>query len=286
MRGAGSFIDRFPGFFEIAAGSTIALTFRYVLFAGLAWLFAYVVFRRRWFHRKVVQRLPKSADIRREIGYSALSLLIFGLVGAATIAISRLGWTRMYWRIDEHGWGWFWASIGLTILLHDAWFYWTHRLMHHRRLFRPFHRVHHLSHNPTPWAAYAFNPAEAVVQAAIFPLAAVVMPLHPLAFVVFMLWQIAFNIAGHTGYEFHPRWLMDSWLGKVLNTPTNHAMHHEKMQGNFGLYFNVWDRLMGTNHADYEARFREVTSRPSGGRAGHADTAQQPSPADPARKSA
>ena len=43
--------------------------------------------------------------------------------------------------------------------------------------------------------------------------------------------------------------------GKILNTTTNHAMHHEKMRGNYGLYFNVWDRLMGTNHAEYEERF-------------------------------
>lgn len=44
-----------------------------------------------------------------------------------------------------------------------------------------------------------------------------------------------------------------------LNTPTNHAMHHEKLRGNYGLYFNVWDRLLGTNHSDYEKRFCEVT---------------------------
>ena len=61
--------------------------------------------------------------------------------------------------------------------------------------------------------------------------------------------------------SFHPRWLMNSPLRFVLNTPTNHVMHHEKMRGNYGLYFNVWDRLMGTNHPDYESRFREVTSR-------------------------
>lgn len=35
-----------------------------------------------------------------------------------------------------------------------------------------------------------------------------------------------------------------------------------ELKGNYGLYFNVWDRLMGTNHPDYEARFREVTTRP------------------------
>jgi sterol desaturase/sphingolipid hydroxylase (fatty acid hydroxylase superfamily) len=165
--------------------------------------------------------------------------------------------------VSEHGWPWFWLSIACTILLHDAYFYWTHRLMHHPKLFRYFHRVHHLSHNPTPWASYAFSPLEAVVQAGIFPLAAIVMPLHPIAFALFMGWQIMFNVAGHTGYEIYPRWLMDSWLRYILNTPTNHAMHHETLRGNYGIYFNIWDRLMGTNQANYEERFREVTSRRS-----------------------
>ena len=57
---------------------------------------------------------------------------------------------------------------------------------------------------------------------------------------------------------------MKTPLKWVLNTPTNHIMHHETLRGNYGLYFNVWDRLMGTNHANYEARFEEVTSRSSG----------------------
>ena len=59
------------------------------------------------------------------------------------------------------------------------------------------------------------------------------------------------------------RGLMNSWLRRILNTPTNHIMHHEKLRGNYGLYFNIWDRLMGTNHEDYEKRFHEVTSRPA-----------------------
>jgi len=50
-------------------------------------------------------------------------------------------------------------------------------------------------------------------------------------------------------------------LGRFINTPTNHAMHHEFIRGNYGLYFNYWDRLMGINHAQYEQRFAEVTSR-------------------------
>ncbi len=254
-------LERLPGFAGLASGMTIDVALRYFAFAGAAWLLGYALFKRRWMHRKIVPSHPPSSEMAREIRWSLLTVVIFGMVGALTITAARHGWTQIYWRIDERGWGWFVASIALTILLHDTYFYWTHRLMHHPRLFRIVHRVHHESRNPTPWASYAFGPIEAFVQAGIFPFAVTVMPIHPLAFMLFMFWQITFNVLGHTGYEFHPRRLMDSWLRRVLNTPTNHVMHHETLRGNFGLYFNIWDRLMRTNHADYEERFREVTRR-------------------------
>jgi sterol desaturase/sphingolipid hydroxylase (fatty acid hydroxylase superfamily) len=250
-------------FLERSAFMTLEVGIRYFLFAGLAWALAYWLFRNRWLHRKIIARFPASSEVRRELGYSLLTLVIFGMVGAGTIAASRAGYTQMYWKIPAHGGGWFFGSVACAIVLHDTYFYWTHRMMHLRRLFPIFHRVHHLSTNPSPWAAYSFAPAEAVVEAGIFPVVAMAMPIHPAAFGLVMLWQIVFNVAGHTGFEFHPRWLMNTPLRFILNTPTNHVMHHEKMRGNYGLYFNVWDRLMGTNHLDYESRFREVTSRPA-----------------------
>jgi len=252
-----------PGFEKMLLGIALENWVRYFIVAGVAWLLAYGVFRKRWRPRKIIPQYPEASDVRRELGWSLLTALIYGLVGAGTFVLARLGWTQLYRRIDAHGHAWFWCSIVIAIFVHDTYFYWTHRLMHHRRLFRWFHRVHHESMNPSPWAAYAFGPLEALVQAGIFPLLAIAMPMHPLAFMVFMLWQITLNVLGHTGYEYHPRWLMDSWLGKFLNTPTNHVQHHEKLRGNYGLYFNVWDRLMGTNHRDYEARFREVTGHGS-----------------------
>jgi sterol desaturase/sphingolipid hydroxylase (fatty acid hydroxylase superfamily) len=155
-------------------------------------------------------------------------------------------------------------SIVLTIFVHDTYFYWTHRLMHLPRLFPFMHRAHHRSTNPTPWAAYAFDPLEAFVQAGIFPLVLFLYPIHALAFLTFMVWQISFNVLGHSGFEIFPAWFLDSWLGRFFNTPTNHAMHHQYFKDNYGLYFNLWDRLMDTNHKDYEKRFRKATTAPDG----------------------
>jgi Delta7-sterol 5-desaturase len=246
---------------EVWFGATVTTALRYLFFAGLAWFLGYVLFRRAWFHRKIIQLRPASAQMRREITHSVVTIVIFGVVGLLTLEAARRGWTQIYWRVQDHSWAWWWTSIGLTILLHDTWFYWTHRAMHHRRLFRFFHRTHHLFTNPSPWASYAFSPAEALVQAMIFPLAAMLIPIHPLAFGVFMIWQMVFNVIGHAGYEYNHRWFMKTPLRFLLSTPTNHVMHHETKRGNYGLYFNFWDRIMGTNHADYERRFMEVTSR-------------------------
>ncbi len=256
---ADSLRDHLPSFVPLTSAVTADMALRYLALAGIAWLLAYVVFRNRWIHRKITAGFPGRADVRREIGWSLVSAAVFGLTGALVLEAARRGWTRIYWRIPDRGWGWFWGSIVGTIFLHDAYFYWTHRLMHVPALFNAFHRVHHLSRNPTPWASYAFSPLEALVQAGIYPLVVMILPIHPLAFSLFMFWQIVFNVLGHTGYEFHPRGLMDSPLRLLLNTPTNHIQHHEKFRGNYGLYFNLWDRLMGTNHGDYERRYREVT---------------------------
>lgn len=245
-------------------GASIERAFWYVVLAGFAWLALHVVFARWLAHRRISDKPPPLGQMSREFLYSLSSLGVYGLVGGFMVFAYFSGWTHIYVRFDQYGWTWFFVSIGVIVLIHDTYFYWTHRLMHHPRLFRQFHRTHHLSTNPSPWAAYAFSPWEALVQAGIAPLVLFTLPTHPLAFSIFMLWQIAFNVLGHCGYELFPRWFVRSWLGRVLNTATHHAQHHETNRANFSLYFNHWDRLMGTNHARYAERFEEAVGDRTG----------------------
>jgi sterol desaturase/sphingolipid hydroxylase (fatty acid hydroxylase superfamily) len=237
----------------------------YAAAAGALWVLFYVLLRRVVGHRKVVPRPPGAGQISREVATSVRSIAVFGLVTAAVVFAQQCGYTRLYRRVDDHGWAWFAGSIAAAVVLHDAYFYWSHRLLHHPRVFRLVHRAHHTSTNPTPWAAYSFSLPEALVQAGIGPLLVFTLPMHGAAFAAFMAWQIGFNVLGHCGYEIFPRWFLRTWAGKVLNTPTHHTLHHEKVRGNYGLYFNVWDRLLGTNHPDYEARFERATTHPAAG---------------------
>lgn len=45
-----------------------------------------------------------------------------------------------------------------------------------------------------------------------------------------------------------------------MNTSTHHNLHHQQGNYNFGLYFNFWDRMMGTNHPQYAETFDQVKS--------------------------
>jgi sterol desaturase/sphingolipid hydroxylase (fatty acid hydroxylase superfamily) len=147
------------------------------------------------------------------------------------------------------------------VVVHDTYFYWTHRAMHHPRLFRWFHRTHHKSHTPTPWTTYAFDAPEAIVMVAFVPLWVALFPMHQFAIFIFMTWQIARNALGHAGVELSPVSGNPSRLFGWLNTTMHHDLHHQNAHFNYGLYFSWWDRFMSTEHPEYQVRVAEIATR-------------------------
>ncbi len=227
---------------------------RYFIVAGIAYIIFYLVFKNKWLDKKIQKRFPDSQQIKREIKDSLVSLLIFTWVAVLIIMATRAGYTRIYKDVYAMGKWYFWLSIPLFILWHDTWFYWTHRLMHHRALFGVIHKQHHLSHNPTPWTAFAFHPLEAFIETG-FVMIVFFVPLHPFCLLIGVTWQMLFNVYGHLGFEFISSKMYHSWWGRVFNTSTHHNMHHRLTKGNYGLYFNFWDRIMHTNHPEYDNQF-------------------------------
>jgi len=122
-------------------------------------------------------------------------------------------------------------------------------------LFNIFHLVHHKSTNPSPFAAYAFHPLEAILEAGIFVVFLFTLPVHFYHLFFFFLFMIIYNVYGHLGWELYPKGFSKHWLGKWINTSVNHNLHHQYFKGNYGLYFLFWDRLMGTIRPDYDEKF-------------------------------
>ena len=237
------------------------LTVRYVVIAGLAFLIIWTLLSGRLAHRYIQpDRRPGGKNILHEIKYSFITFFVFGLVGIFIFEASRAGWTRIYRDIDQYGWVYFAFTVVATILLHDAYFYWTHRFMHWKKIFKHVHLMHHRSTNPTPWAAFSFHPIEAVIEAGIVPLVVFLYPIHPGALAIFLLYMTFLNVLGHLGYELFPSGFTRKPATSWHNTSTHHNMHHKYFECNYGLYFNWWDRLMKTNHPQYHAQFESRAS--------------------------
>jgi Delta7-sterol 5-desaturase len=229
--------------------------------AAITFFLFYYWKKQNWASRKIQMHFPKGDDYIREIGYSIITTIIFAGIGHLLFFTPIKSFTATYDSISEYGWVYFFISIVVMLFIHDTYFYWTHRAMHHPILFKWFHKVHHLSTNPSPWAAYAFHPLEAVVEAGIIVVVAFIMPVHPIAIGLFLLIMIVYNVYGHLGYELYPKGFSKTNIGKWINTSISHNQHHQFFKGNYGLYFLWWDRWMGTLREDYDNQFEEVKAR-------------------------
>ena len=154
---------------------------RYLVLASAAFFVFYYVKKNAWSFKKIQVKFPAISDYQREFLFSVSTSLIFAGLGYLFFFGPVAKYTFIYKDIHAHSLWYFFFTVVLTLIIHDTYFYWTHRLMHHPRLFKYFHKVHHLSTNPSPWAAMAFHPLEAVVEFGIIAIVPFLFPIHPLA---------------------------------------------------------------------------------------------------------
>lgn len=250
-----------PVILQWLANMRVDLT-RYAIFAVGVWLVLWVLLAPVLKGRKIRADVPPPRQLLVEFGCSVRSIAVFSTVGLMTFALARAGLAPGPKIAATWGPAWFWVSLILMIVAHDAWFYWTHRLIHDRRLFRTFHRRHHRSNNPSPFTAYSFDLGEAAINALFVPLWVLLVPTTWGAVGLFMLHQIVRNTIGHSGYELFPARRDGRPLLSWITTVTHHDLHHAQAGYNYGLYFTFWDKVMGTEHPQYHARFAQAVRRP------------------------
>jgi Delta7-sterol 5-desaturase len=232
-----------------------------------------MVLRSPWRVRRLQARTPTMADRKREWWASFRSVVIYALVATPALWLTANGYTRGFYQ-GVPSWPEVAAYIGALLVAHDAWFYWMHRSFHDPRLFKRFHLLHHKSVTPTPFAAYSFNAAEAFFEVLFVSLWVAFLPTPWIAMFSFLGIMILRNVMGHAGVELMPRGFADHWFWGQFATTVHHDLHHNgSFNHNFGLYFTWWDRVMGTEHPQYRAIFREVTERPLAVAAGEAASA-------------
>jgi sterol desaturase/sphingolipid hydroxylase (fatty acid hydroxylase superfamily) len=236
---------------------------RYFPIAGAVFFFIWI-WKKDWFQPFRIQTVfPKAERLWFEIKQSFTTLITFTLVAVGNIVLIKLGYlpSNVYFDLDKFPLWYIPVSFLLLTVWHETWFYWMHRAVHTKFLYKWVHSVHHRSVNPSPLAAYNFHFTEAFLEAIYLP---IFITFVPLAFPVLLFhtfYAMILNIYLHTGYEFYPKNWVTNPVTKWINPSTHHNMHHAKFHGNYSLYFNFWDRVMGTNFDNYEEFYGEITER-------------------------
>jgi sterol desaturase/sphingolipid hydroxylase (fatty acid hydroxylase superfamily) len=174
-------------------------------------------------HEKVVNRLTQHCFV------TALMIPILSYI-PPILAFSS-GWTAYL------------SKFILLPLIAELWFYYMHRLMHHRFFYR-WHADHHAFIQPYAFAGLYCSPVEMVLinQMTI----ALPCQLLGLSLIEIMLFSIvvALNVLkGHAAL--HLRKDVPKWIPSILTQSWDHDIHHKIMVGNYGVLY-LLDRVHGT----------------------------------------
>jgi len=231
---------------------------RYLLVSGLFYSVFYLWYPNKWKKKKIVTRPYKPGQLRNEISWSTLTSMIFALAGVITIWLWQHGHTRVYTDTARYGWWYLPLSLLLSMLGHETYYYWLHRLMHHPSVFRLVHKVHHDSNTTSPFTAFSFHPLEGLLQAIVLPLTLLVLPMHPYVILIQLTLMTFSSVINHLNIEIFPGNFHKHIVGKWIIGATHHSLHHKQFKYNFGLYFTFWDKWRSTESPAYDQSFETI----------------------------
>jgi sterol desaturase/sphingolipid hydroxylase (fatty acid hydroxylase superfamily) len=234
---------------------------RYLLMTALYYWVVYKIFQKKLFRFKIKKAIPSPPMIHSEMYWGLLNNVNFAIIGIIIFQLYRGNHLSLF--PDFHTFSWLYHGalmLGL-LLLHDTYFYWIHWLMHNTSLgvwLR--HDVHHQPENVSPWSAFSVHPFEGFLEVIFRLFTLWLIPMHIYDFIFFEILTFGLNIIGHSGYEFFPSNFAKSPLTRFKSCATFHFLHHKNGRTNLSLFFNHWDRWMGTLNPEYETFYKKVTN--------------------------
>ncbi|MCD6047806.1 MAG: fatty acid hydroxylase [Gammaproteobacteria bacterium] len=222
-------------------------------------IFAFL-FRKQLACRKVDPTYPPFNRIFKDACISFISPLFFypSSIFFAYCVVMHKGF--VYTDIHQYGIPYFIFSLLLAIVFHDFYYYWMHRAIHTRWLFRKIHRIHHYSHNPTALTFLTLHPIETMLTSLSIPMCIFLFPINVNALIILYMLILIHAAYAHNGYEWFTSKLSKQWF----NNAVAHYFHHKHAKVNYSYYFLFWDRLFGTLDKKYEETFDKVSDRIQG----------------------
>ena len=134
------------------------------------------------------------------------------------------------------------AAVGLMREVH---FYWVHRLIHWKPLYKAAHYLHHKNVNIGPWSGLAMHPIEHLLYfTGVF--LHWIIPSHPVHAMMHLVHAGLSPAAGHSGFD-----EVELKAGKTVLPNHNlfHYLHHRYFECNYGGDGSVpIDRWFGSFH--------------------------------------
>lgn len=132
----------------------------------------------------------------------------------------------------------------LCFIVEDFYFYWIHRLLHHKSIYKYVHKIHHTYSAPFGIAAEFAHPIETMFLGVGTILGPALFARHLLELWVWLVVRLLETVEDHSGYElpWNPTNYIPFWAGAV-----HHDFHHKEFDGNYASVFTIWDRVFGTD---------------------------------------
>ena len=242
-------------------GLFLIIFVRYLIVSGVYHQFFHHWLKKTYRNRFLNTSTLKTKQLKKEIYQSAISAVIFTVLGMGMIILWQRGHTAIYTSLDAYPVWYTVLSVLLVLIIQDTFYYWIHRWMHLPRVYRWIHKEHHMSLRTSAFTAFSFHPLESLLQAVVLPLLVVWLPLH-IGVILLILTVMTFSATiNHGGVEIYSAKWARSWVTKWLIGAAHHDDHHKKFHYNYGLYFTFWDHWMGTEAPDFKERFEKLTAK-------------------------
>jgi len=203
------------------------------------------------------RRIQKHRDglkrVRKEIRASLSALATSSVLLSAGYFAQTQGWTLV--APLPLSWWSFPLMFVICMVLFDGWFYWGHRILHWPSLYK-WHLPHHRSVAPTVWSNDSSAVVDTLIEHGFYLLVWFVLPVPALSVFALRLFDQITGMVGHSGFEYFAS-KSSRWPSPMICT-TFHDLHHSQFHYNYGNFFSIWDRLMGTVHPGYDAMVREM----------------------------
>ncbi len=134
--------------------------------------------------------------------------------------------------------GWFIAWFLIIPFFRESHFYFIHRLIHWKPLYKKVHFIHHKNPNPGPWTGLSMHPVEHLLYFSTV-LIHFIVPSHPIHFLYNSQLTALTPAGGHDGFE------GPLMRGLFPAGDYFHYLHHKHVSCNFGTGTVPWDKYLG-----------------------------------------